>query len=121
METPELILTEEKKPELIESKTYELKLDNEIYFLNFKIISEEKMLFQAKNKTISLLSFEKEFTYEELIKNLFLQEQYYNNIHKIYKFYDISLTKNKISLLYDKNEKQLKLLLKKHIDYDNIN
>ena len=79
-----------------------------------KINPEDKILFQAKNKNNSLLIFEKEYTYKELIKAFLLIKEYYNNINKIFTFLEISLTKNKISLLYDKDKTIIKLKLKKH-------
>ena len=56
-----------------------------------------------------------------MIKAFLLIKDYYNNINKIFTFLDISLTKNKIRLLYDKDKTIIKLKLKKQLDYDEIN
>ena len=114
-------ITLNKEDILIENKIYELNLNNETYYLILKIISNDKILFIAKNKSNELLIYQKEYTYDELIKNLLLQKNYYYNIDKIYNFYIISLSKNKISLLYNKYKNILKLVLKKQIDYEEFN
>ena len=129
MESPELLqplttekeLSENEQDELFKYKEYELKINNEKFIFSLKINPEDKILFQAKNINNLLLKFEKEYSYKELIKTFLLIKDYYNNINKIFTFLDISLTKNKISLLYDKDKTIIKLKLKKQLDYDEIN
>ena len=71
-----------------------------------KINQDNNILFQTRYKN-NLYS--KEYTYSELTKMLFLINDYYDNIKKIFKFLDTSITKNKISLLDDKDETIIKL------------
>ena len=124
MEYYELPLTSEKESneneenELFKCKEYELQLNSEKCVLTMKINSYDTILFHAKYKKNL---FSKEYKYNELIKLLLLIADYYNNINKIFSFLDISLTKNKISLLDDKDETIIKLKLKKLLDYNEIN
>ena len=83
-----------------------------------KINPDNKILFKTKYKNNS---FSKEYTYSELLKMLLLIEDYYNNIKKIFIFIDTSMFNNKISLLDDKDEKIIKLKLRKQLDYDEVN
>ena len=124
MEYYELPLTNEKESidneeqELFTSKEYELQLNHEKCILIMKINQYINILFQTRYKN-NLYS--KEYTYSELTKILFLINDYYNNIKKIFKFLDTSITKNKISLLDDKDETIIKLKIKKQLDFDEVN
>ncbi len=70
-----------------------------------KIISNEKIYFKATQKNIiSPINYIKEYKYEELIEIFFLSKEYHNNITKIFKFFNILLTKNKMTLMNDKNK-----------------
>ena len=46
--------------------------------------------------------------------------QHYDNIDKIFKFYDIGINKKKIVLTYDKDKKEMVLVLKIIIMFDEI-
>ena len=83
-----------------------------------KINPYNNILFQTRYKN-NLYS--KEYAYSELTKMLFLINDYYDNIKKIFKFLDTSMTKNKISLLDDKDETIIKLKIKKQLDFDEVN
>ena len=124
MESCEIPLTVEKElidneeNELFKCIEYELQLNHEKCILIMKINPDDKILFQTKYKNNV---FSKEYTYDELIKVLLLIKDYYNNIKKIFKFLDTSFTKKRIRLLDDKDEKIIKLKLKKQLDYDEVN
>ena len=124
MEYYELPLTDEKESidneeqELFTSKEYELQLNHKKCILIMKINQYNNILFQTRYKN-NLYS--KEYTYSELTKMLFLINDYYDNIKKIFKFLDTSMTKNKISLLDDKDETIIKLKIKKQLDFDEVN
>ena len=112
----ELIINEEN--ELFTCKEYELLLNYEKCKLIMKINPDNKILFQIKYKNNI---FSKEYTHSDLIKLLLLINDYYNNIKSIFKFLDTSFSKNKISLLDDKDETIIKLKLRKQLDYDEVN
>ena len=126
MENPETIEINsdcDSKVTLKNMKLYEIKLNNEedIYSLIMETYSDNKISFKAKKKDDCCYNmFTNEFKYEELLKKLLLQKEYYDNISKIFKFYDISLMKNKINLFFDQKNKLLKLSLKKMVDYDEL-
>ena len=124
MEYYELPLTDEKESidneeqELFTNKKYELQLNHEKCILIMKINQYNNILFQTRYKN-NLYS--KEYTYSELTKMLFLINDYYDNIKKIFKFLDTSMTKNKIILLDDKDETIIKLKIKKQLDFVEVN
>ena len=110
------------EPEIIETKKYEMKLNEDIYMLIMDMYSNENINFKIspKNDLLSKANFSKVYSYEELIKKLILHKEHYDNISKVFKFYDISLSKNRVSLVFDKNKKIMKLSLRKILDYDEI-
>ena len=94
-----------KENELIEYKSYDLKLNEDIYELTMKIIPSEKIYFKASQKNIiSPINYIKEYKYEELIEIFFLSKEHYSDITKIFKFFNFLLTKNKMILMNDKNK-----------------
>ena len=103
----------------LESKTYEMKIKDKNYFLTIELLSNQKLNFHVKQiNDFSLFYYKEEFEYKVLIEKLFLSEKYYNNIAKIFNFLDMSVLKNKVSLILEKNH--IKLSLKKTMDYDEI-
>ena len=120
-ETKEIENMDENDSIPIESKSYELKINEDIIKLIMELNSNETILFKAKkNGDLSFHFFIREYNYEELIKILLLQKEIYINTDKIFRFYDISLVKKKISLKYDNNNTILKLILRKTVDYDEV-
>ena len=98
-----------------EVKTYLLKMNNNSYILTMKIKQNEKIEFQLRPvNNFSNMYYSKEFNFEELIKQLLLSNDSYNNVTKIFKYYDSELLKNNISLI--PSEKSIKLFQKKLID-----
>ena len=110
-----------KNAEPIMSKEYELILDKDTYSLVIEIISKEKISFNIRQvNNISYSYFYQEYDYETLIKELVLPAQHYDNIEKIFKFYDIALEKKKVVLIYDNEKKAMILSLKITIFFDDI-
>ena len=102
------------------TKNHELKLNENSYLL--KIESEnEKIHFkinQSTDKTVYY--YYNSFIYDELINLLKLPTQIYYNTAKIFEFYEACLSKNKINLKEDKEEKIMILFLKIAIGFDEI-
>ena len=99
---------------LLESREYELKLDNDIYLLKMELYSND--LITLNIRQINNLSFYYyiEYNYDKLLILLLLTNEYYNNISKIYKFCDKVISENKIKLV--KNKEKMTLTLKNIID-----
>ena len=112
---------QEKEKGLIPGKEYELNLEKDTYLLKIDIISKERISFNIRQiNNISYYYFYQEYDYQTLIKELVLPAQHYDNIEKIYKFYDTSIEKKKVVLNYDKEKKEMILLLKINIMFDEI-
>ena len=73
-------------------------LSNDLITLNVRQINN-----------ISFYYFYKEYKYDQLLILLILNNEYHNNISKIYQFCDIAITKNKVKLIKEK-EKMILLL-----------
>jgi len=105
----------------LEEITHQLNFNNDIYILTMKTIPYEKIHFNIRQvNNISFYYYEKDYDYEEITKILLLQRNYYDNINKIFKFYDTALKRNKVSLTQDKQKKIMILSLKKVLDFDEI-
>ena len=112
---------QEKEKDSIPGKEYELNLEKDTYLLKIDIISKERISFNIRQiNNISYYYFYQEYDYQTLIKELVLPAQHYDNIEKIYKFYDTSIEKKKVVLNYDKEKKEMILLLKINIMFDEI-
>ena len=70
--------------------------------INFRLRKKEKMI---------LIEYNKEYEYEDMIKELLLDKEYYNEIDKIYKLYENLIEKGKVSIM--KIEGIMKLIIKK--------
>ena len=111
-EAPSPININNKKYNILESKEYELKLDNDIYLLKMELKLND--IISLKIRQINDLSFyyySKEYKYDNLIKLLLLNKDYYDNISKIFNFFDKAFSIKKVKLIKTK-EKQMILLLK---------
>ena len=84
-----------------------------------ELYSNEKITFKVKQaNTLSYISYIKTYKYEELITTFLLSKDYYNDATKIFNYFDKSMTKDKIRLSKDNNK--LKLILKKTVDFEDI-
>ena len=98
-------------------KTYELNFDSNIYLFTLEINTNDKITFKAfTNKDTSYNFYKVDYKYEDLIKKFLLPKENYNNIIKIYTFFDDCFITNKISIIHEKEKKILKLLVKKTED-----
>ena len=103
------------------SKEYELNLNKDTYLLKIEISGKDKISFNLRQiNNISFDYFYQEYDYETLVKELLIPAQYYNNIEKVYKFYDTAIEKQKVVLAFDKDKKAMILLLKITIFFDDI-
>ena len=94
------------------SKEYELNLDQDTYSLKIEVISNETISYYLRQiNNISFTYYYKEYNYETLVKELVLPAQHYDNIEKIFKFYDNAIEMKKVVLNYDKEKNQMILLL----------
>ena len=103
------------------SKEYELNLDQDTYSLKIEVISKETISYYLRQiNNISFTYYYKEYNYETLVKELVLPAQHYDNIEKIFKFYDTAIEKKKVVLNYDKEKNQMILLLNITVFLDDI-
>lgn len=109
------------KSNLIETKTYELLSNNIKYQLKIEEYSSNILFFSIRPKEkITNLSYDKIFEYEEIVKILLLETNYYNNINKVFKFCDTALERGKVIINYEKDRKRFKFCLKKQMDFEEV-
>lgn len=115
---PNVNIIDAEEIKLQKYKSYKLKLEDDIYEL--EIDSNEKIYFKAKQENkLTSINYIQNFGYEEIIKKLSLSKEYYNNINKVFEFFDTALTKDKVYLKMTKNH-NLKLIVKKNIDFHEV-
>ena len=107
---------------LLESKTYKLQgNDNCAYELKMSSYNSQILNFKIRQlNKISTLNYEKRFDYEEITKILLLEKNYYTNIQKIFTFCDKALNDKKVFIYPELEKHQIKVILKKKMDYDEI-
>ena len=107
------------KDEIIETKIYDLKINENIYSLSIEMNNNKYIIFTLKKKNANEYHYHmKKFQYNELIDKLLLVSKYYDDLSKIVKFIDISISKQLIDLIEDKNH--IKIHIKKIIDFDEV-
>ena len=110
-----------KESEIEETKEYELNLDKDIYKLEMESYKDQKMIFKIRqSNNISFCYYHNTFEYNYLIKEFILPAQHYENITKLYKFFDSAFSKNKFILSQDKDKKELILSIKLTVGFDEI-
>ena len=113
--------TENYQPELIESKKYTLNYKEDIYSLLIERYSDDNIGFKiSQSNNIFLHYYKNKYNYTEITKLFLLQKEYYQDLSKVFKFFDAALTKKKIKLEYNENKKTLELILNKTLDFDEI-
>ena len=104
----------------IETKEYKLNLDKDIYSLKIETFTNGNINFTVRHKnTIPTSYFTKTYVFEDILQKLYLFKEHHDNITKILKYIDTSISQQKMNLIKENNK--LKLSLKKIIDYDEIN
>ena len=119
---PILNLNNQNNVIILKSKEYKLNIDKEIYFLQLTLNSNDKMIYKINQENNNSFYYYKEFTYDELISILSLPVKYYDNISKVFQFYDTSISNNKVELIKSiiNNKISMILLLKMTIGFDEL-
>jgi len=111
---------EPEKVSIIETKKYILNLDKDTYSLIIETFSNGDINFNVRqNNSISISYYTKTYKFDEILQKLYLFKQHHDNITKILKYIDTSISQKKLFLIKDNNK--LKLSLKKSLDYEEIN
>ena len=107
---------------LLESKTYKLLAnDNNSYELKMSSYKTQILILKIRQlDKISIINYEKRFDYEEITKILLLEKNYYSDIQKIFTFCDKALNDKKVMIYPELENHQIKVILKKKMDYDEI-
>ena len=113
---------ESKHRQIIHTKEYNFQINKENYNkLTIDIYSNENIRFFIKQTDrIVIQYYEQEFTYDEITKELKLVKDHYNNINKVFNFYNTAIEKNKVTLVEQKESKQLILKMQRELDFDII-
>ena len=112
-------VTQDSEP--LETKEYELNLNKDTYLLKMQLSKHEKISFKIRQtNNLFFYYYYKEFGYEELRKALSLPVEHYDNISKVFKFYDTAVLKNKVFLVQEKGKKGMVLLLKITLFFEDI-
>ena len=92
-----------------EVKKYNMKLEDDSFLLTIKICSDETISFYLKqsNKR-SFSKYIHEYKYDQIIQTLSLSKDIYNDIAKVFKYYDDAIMKSEILLTKEKNIFKLK-------------
>ena len=121
IEAPEPYETPGYLMKLIESKKYELKYEDDTYTLLVERYSDENIYFKLrKSNNLSLFHFMNKCDYNGITKSFLLQKEYYEDMSKVFQFFDLSLTKNKIKLEFNKVKNTMELKLNKVLDFDEV-
>ena len=83
--------------------------------------SDENIYFKLrKSNNLSLFHFMNKCDYNDITKRFLLQKEYYKDLSKVFQFFDLSLTKNKIKLEFNKVKNTMELKLNKVLDFDEV-
>ena len=106
---------------VIQTKEYEVQINADNFTLRIDIYSNQAIHFNLKQTNkLSIYYYEKYYTYDDLTKTLKLLKDNYNDVSKVFKFYDTSITKKKVNLKEEKEKKQMILHMDREFDYDTI-
>ena len=106
---------------IIESKRFELNIEEQIYSLLMEINSDDNIYFKLrKSKELCLYQYINKFNYDNITKLFLLQKEYYKDLIKIFHFFDSAFTKKKMKLEYNKEKDVMLLKLNKILDFDEI-
>ena len=104
---------------LSQSFEFNIPTNKNQYQLKIETYTDESIEFNLRQTNIvSFIYYKKQFNYNEIMSKLLLVKEYYSDINKVLKFIEIAITKKKLSIIEDKENRILNL--KKIIDYDEI-
>lgn len=99
------------------SQKYELKLEDIIYSLEVQLNSEDKLSFKlTKSDNLSLYYYFKEFNYNDILNLLPLNKEQFDNLSKIFSFFDKVVTNKELNLVFNQNDKEMILKFKTILD-----
>lgn len=100
-------------------KEYEITLDSDNYRLILETLSKEEILFKLRNtKNIAYVFYLKKYKYNDIIEELNLENEKYNNIKSICDLFDELLSMKKIKLVNCETEKKIKLCFEKDESFE---
>ena len=120
MEDAEIEVPETPSQELlINSKKYEMKLDQDSYLLLMEIYSNDKLCFKLrKSNNIQLYQYSNEYKYEDILNLLLLHKKHYEDLSKIFIFCDKAIINKKVKLIYNEKKKIMIMKLKRSLDFE---
>ena len=115
---PNFYNIDENGKQLLQSKEYKFQINTDKYTLKINAYSNQSIQFYIKQtNSITIYYYERNYAYDDIIKALILAKDYYKDIAKIFEFYDTAITKKKVTLKEDKENKQMILQLEKQFDF----
>ena len=109
---------DEDRKQLLQAKEYEFQINTNKYILKIDTYTNQTMRFNIKQtNNITIYYYEKNYNYDDITKTLKLLKDYYNDISKIFEFYDTAITMKKVTLKEDREKKQMILQLEKQLDF----
>ena len=117
---PPNITPQPNQNEISETKNYKLYLNNDTFLLVIETSSNGDINFKVKQiNIITRYYFSKKYSFEEILKKLYLYKDLYESISKILIFIDNSISHKKMILNEDQNQNIL-LSLKKSMDFEEV-
>ena len=109
------------KLQIINSKKYELRFEEEYYSLIMDVHSNNKLYFILRvSDNLSIYQYIKEYKYEELLNLLALDKKSYPDLNKIFILFDKAFINKKVDLAYNKSNKTMILKVKKESGTINV-
>ena len=110
----------QNKNEKTETKNYKLNLNNDTFLLVIETSSNGDINFKVKQiNNITRYYFSKKYSFEEILKKLYLYKDLNESISKILTYIDYSISNKKMILNEDQN-KNIILSLKKSMDLQEV-
>ena len=118
MENPEEVVNIpnlNSKGQLIDFKKYVLQLEKDFYTLLMELYNNV-LYFKLSSNNLSLFQYIKEYKYEDILNLLSLQKTNYEDLNKIFIFFDKEITDQKVNLSENKDKKIMILKIKRVSD-----
>jgi len=103
------------KGQLIDHKKYELHLEEDFYTLLIELYNNV-LSFKLNSHNLSLNYYTKEYTYEDILNLLSLEKANYEDLKKIFIFFDKAIEDKKVNLSENKDKKMMILEVKRVSD-----